>query len=674
MKEQMKQKRFSIKMQKKLAVLFVMLLLAFAVLVIRLGQLVNDNSNKYQKRVFEQQRYDSTTIPFKRGDILDAKGNKLATSEKVYNLVIDSAVMQDRKAYLEPTLEALGKHFTELNMTELREYIKTHPNSSWYVPLKRLPYDRISGFLMDQENNNLIKGVWFEEEYKRIYPGGSLASDVLGFARADNVGQYGLEEYYDDVLNGINGREYGYMNDEVELERTVKPAVDGNTIQTTIDMNIQQIVEKYLQVFQNENKDAYRKGNGAENVGCIVMEVNTGRVLAMANFPTFDLNDTRNTTPLLGTNLIEKVTNANGYYEYKKTDTVIDQAVLDSLSEEQLLLNLSQLWKNFCISDTYEPGSTIKPFTVASGLESGSISPNATYECKGVLEVGGHQIHCHNTYGDGVVSLQDAVAKSCNVAMMKIGQAMGKETFSKFQDIFNFGLKTNIDLAGEARTANLLFPLDKMGAADLATNTFGQSFNVSMIQVITGYCSLINGGYYYEPHLVDRITNSGKAVVENIEPRVLKQTVSQSTSDLILKYTRAVVAEGTGKTARPAGYMIGGKTGTAETLPRDNEEYVVSFIGHAPADNPQIAVYVVVDRPNAKKQDDAKYATRIVRNIFTEVLPYMNIYMTEQLSESEMQELEARKLENTSQYRTPKKDEPEGEEGTEQEDITGTNE
>ncbi len=659
MKEQRKKyKKFTIKMQKKLAVLFIFVLLAFAGLGLRLSWLVKEEGTEYQKQVLSQQRYDSTTIPFRRGDIVDAKGNKLATSEKVYNLVIDAAVILDKEDYLEPTLQALGANFPALDMTAIREYIKSHPNSSWYVPLKRLSYEEISDFQLAQQENNKIKGVWFEEEYKRVYPNGSLAADVIGFSRTDNAGQYGLEEFYNDTLNGTNGREYGYLNDDLALERTVKAAVDGNTVHSTIDANIQNVVEKYLKKFNEEYKNNAHEGNGAENIGCIIMEVNTGNILAMANYPTYDLNDTRNTDALIGTVMMEEITNANGYQEIKKTETIINESVLETMTQEQIYVNLNHLWKNYCITSTYEPGSTIKPFTVAAGLEYGSINPNVTFECNGKLEIGGHDIACHNTYGDGVIDLQQAVARSCNVALMKIGQSMGAEVFSEFQNVFNFGLKTNVDLAGEARTASLLYAADEMKAADLATNTFGQSFNVTMMQVIAGYCSLINGGYYYEPHMVDRITNAGGAVVENIEPRVLKQTISSSTSELIRQYCRAVVMEEggeqrTGRTARPAGYAIGGKTGTAETLPRDNNEYVVSFIGHAPAEEPQIAIYVVVDRPNVPKQDDAKFATGIVRNVLTEVLPYLNIFMTEELSEEEIEELKERQLEITTQYSRP---------------------
>lgn len=642
-------------MQKKLVVLYVFVLLAFAGLSVRLFYIVNEDGTKYQKQVLSQQRYDSTTLPYRRGDIVDSKGTKLAVSEKVYNLIIDASVMLDKEAYLEPTLSALDTHF-DLDISEIRQYVTTHPNSAWYVALRRLSYEEISGFVEAQnEEGSNIKGVWFEEEYKRVYPNGSLAADVIGFTSTDNTGTYGLEEYYNDILNGTNGREYGYLNDDENLERTIKPAVDGYNIHSTIDVNIQSIVEKYLYQFNEEHKNAVREGNGAENVGCIIMEVDTGNILAMASYPTFDLNDVRNTNNLLGSYKVEQSVNANGYTVINKTDTVMNEEVLSTMTEDEIYLNLNNIWKNYCITNTYEPGSTIKPFTVAAALETGAITGNEHYDCNGYLEVGGHKIYCHTTYGDGDVDVQSSIAWSCNVALMKIAQALGVDTFCETQQLFNFGLKTNVDLAGEARTASLMYTAHNMKAADLATNSFGQNFNVTMIQMITGYSSLVNGGYYYEPHLVDKVTNSSGATIENIEPRVLKRTVSESTSELIRQYTRAVVMEEggdrrTGKTARPAGYAIGGKTGTAETLPRDNGEYVVSFMGHAPAENPEIAIYVVVDRANAEEQDDAKFATVIVRNILSEVLPYLNIFMTEELSEKELEELNQKKLEITTMY------------------------
>lgn len=633
--------KFTMKMQKKLVVLFMIVLLAFAGLSYRLYTITRDNGERYKKQVLSQQSYDSTTIPYKRGSILDANGSVLAASEKVYNVILDSVAITDKEEYLEPTLSALQSKLG-IETTSVRSYIAENSETSrYYVLAKRLPYEEIVDFMeLQAEEGSLIRGIWFEEEYKRIYPGNTLACDILGFTTNDNVGQYGLEEYYNDVLSGVPGREYGYLNDDANLERTTIAAQDGNSIVTTIDANIQSIVEKYLLKFNEEYKDNYHTGNGANNVGCIIMKVNTGEILAMASYPNFDLNNPRNTEVLIGMPALDEKGQKTG--EYLTTES------LAAIESEQLMyLQLDALWKNFSIADTFEPGSVAKPFTVAAAIESGSITGNESYNCEGMLEVGGHEISCHNTYGDGMLTVQEGVERSCNVVMMRVAQAMGSTVFADFQRTFNFGLKTNIDLAGEARTANLVYTAETMGPADVATNSFGQSFNVTMIQGISAFCSLINGGYYYEPHMVSKIISPSGATVQNIEPRILKQTISEETSETIIEFCNTVVTgeHGTGKTARPAGYMIGGKTGTAETVPRDKKNYVVSFMGYAPADDPEIAIYVVVDRPNVRYQDDAKFATRIVRNILTEVLPYMGIFMTEELSDAEKAELEALQIE-----------------------------
>lgn len=667
------EKRFGSRMQKKLVVLFVLVLLAFAGLSIQLIRITRDKKDEYTRQILSQLQYDSTTIPFRRGDIVDAMGTQLAVSENVYNMILDVKVIREReklekKDYMEPTLRALEQYF-DLDMTAIRSYVATHEKSAYYVLAKRLPYDQISDFQAAMAaEDSMIRGVWFEKEYKRYYPLGSLACDVIGFTSSDNVGAYGLEAYYNEELNGTTGREFGYLNDDSTLERTVKPAEDGYTIHSTIDANIQAIVEKYLKKFDEEHRDTARTGNGAENVGCIIMEVNTGEILAMASYPVYDLNDTRNTDALVGNVMVDEKGN--------KTKQYITPESIAQMDDTTLYMNLNYLWKNFCISDTYEAGSTAKPFTTAIGLETGAITGREVYQCNGLVESGGYKIRCHNTWGDGDVTVEDAIAWSCNVAMMKEAQAIGEERFAKFQRAFNFGLRTNIDLAGEARTASLILGADRMTQTDLYTYSFGQGFNVTMIELITGFCSLINGGYYYEPHVVDRITNASGATVENIEPRVLRQVISESTSERIRQYCRAVVMRPndtriTGRTARPAGYAIGGKTGTAQTFDRDTgqrskTEHVVSFIGYAPADDPQIAIYVVVDRANAAKQDDAKFATGIVRNVLTEVLPYLNIYMTEELSEAETRELEERQLAITNQYtQMPEEDDLEDIQGQE---------
>jgi stage V sporulation protein D (sporulation-specific penicillin-binding protein) len=459
--------------------------------------------------------------------------------------------------------------------------------------------------------------VWFEEEYIRRYPNNSLACDVIGFTGTDNNGTYGLEEYYNDILNGTNGREYGYLNDDATLERTTVAAVDGNSLVSTIDANIQAICEKYIKQFNETYKNAYRDGLGAENIGVIIQNVNNGEILAMASYPDFDLNNPKDLSEYYTEEEIEQMEADETYYD-----------------------TLNSLWRNFCISDTYEPGSTAKSLTLATGIETGKIVGNETYECPGYADIADRHIRCNVRTGHGTLDVSGALEQSCNVAFMKMGETIGAKTLLQFENVFNIGLKTNIDLAGEARTASLVFNESTMGPTELATSSFGQGFNVTMIEMITAFSSIINGGYYYEPHMVSKITNSDGDTVKNIEPRVLKQTISSTTSEQMRQYLYLAVAEGTGKSARPAGYAIGGKTGTAETAARDKTDYVVSFIGFAPADDPQIAIYCVVDRPNDSDQAHATFATGIVKNILTEVLPYMHISKTEEMTITEQEEVD----------------------------------
>ena len=710
-------------MQTKLAVLFGLVLLAFAVLAVRLAMIAVNNNEEYKKIVLSQLEYDSTELPFKRGSITDRNGTILASSELVYTVVIDCYVANNGpdndegvSSYLEPTLAAAER--LGLDRDAIEEHIRDYPDDRYYVVLTGLSYeekkaydqeiedanDRVTALTQEIEDEesgdadetrlenlnaqldaaqetadlyNNSEGLWFEEHYVRSYPNGTLLAHVLGYATSDNEGVFGLEEYYNDTLNGTAGREYGYLNSGSTLERTVIEAEDGNNLVLTIDANIQSIVEKYLQEFMDEYADGYyHEGYGANSASCIIMEVNTGEILAMASYPTYDPNDPYDTDLLVGLPMLDE--SYVPTYEYLTEEYVeelyetaymtIDEdelaaegyteAEIEALEEEQeaasneLSSYFYYLWSDYCISSYYEPGSVIKPFTVAAALESGALTGDETFYCGGYLTVGGWDIYCHNTDGDGTLTIVQAVERSCNVALMQIALATGVETFTRFQRIFNFGLKTNIDLAKEVRTDSAIYTAETMEEVDLATNSFGQSFDVTMIQVITAFCSLVNGGYYYEPHVVSAITSASGATVETIEPRLLKRTISEETSAQIREALVQVVAgdNGTGKTARPAGYMIGGKTGTAETVLRDDTNYVVSFIGYAPADDPQIAIYVVVDRPNVYPQDDAKYATRIVRKILTEVLPYLGIYMTEELTEDEEAELIELNLENTLAY------------------------
>ena len=603
------------------------ILLAFAGLGGRLYVLARDNQNDYQKKILSQQRYDSKTLPFKRGSILDANGTILAASEKVYNVILDCKVMLDKKENEEPTLKALSECFG-LDQSELRKFVKENPGSQYRVLKKRITYDEMSPFLDRKNEHNktagkkgnekmgMIDGVWFEEEYIRRYPNNTLACDVIGFTGTDNNGTYGLEEYYNDILNGTNGRDYGYLNDDVALERAIVPAVDGYSLVSTIDANMQAICEKYIKQFNDEHANEAREGLGAYNIGVIIQDCNNGEIKSMATYPDFDLNNPKDLT---------------AYYTAEEIEQMDEEAYYDALDA---------LWKNFCISDTYEPGSTAKAITLATGLETGRIQGNESYDCGGMLQVADQKIKCNVTSGHGTLDVSGSLEQSCNVAFMKMGETIGVKNMIQFEQIFNLGLKTNIDLAGETRTDAVVYNESTMNASELATSSFGQGYNLTMIQMITAFSSIINGGYYYEPHVVSKITNSNGDTVKNIEPRVLKQTISATTSEQMRQYLHNAVALGTGKSARPAGYAIGGKTGTAEMVPRDHTNYVVSFIGFAPADDPQIAIYCVVDRPNVAEQAHATYATGIVKNILTEVLPYLHIAKTEEMTIAEQEEVD----------------------------------
>ena len=720
-------------MSAKLNVLFIFIVLLFALLFFKIYYICRTDGTKYKRQVLSQQEYDSIVIPAKRGEIIDRNGTKLAVSQKVYNVCIDAKKLNEEDGkYLSDTLSLLFNSDIKFRYTEqeIRNYIAENPGSQYRVVAKKQSYDVVSNIMEainDKENYPNVAGVWLEEDYMRSYPYNSLACDVLGFVQGDNEGAYGLEEYYNSTLNGTAGREYGYLNDDENLERTVKPAVDGYTLKTSIDVNIQSIVEKHILAFNKEHENEAREGNGSNNTGVIIMNPKTGEVIAMASYPVFDLNNPRDESNInvdftkemfygeqekdeesADSENSEKsentdANNSNGADESndnkpenteengnsENTENAENDEALSlgitTPEEEEVTTNgqtyeeayeqakmeaFNALWKNFCINSTYEPGSTMKPFTMATGIEEGIFTGGESYVCNGLLEVGDHVIHCNNRLGHGVLSFSGALEQSCNVAFMKMGATLGKTQFMKYNKLFNFGLKTNIDLTGEARTETLVFNENAMNPTDLAIGSFGQGFNVTMIQMITGYCSLINGGKYYQPHVVTEIVDSNGATIEKIEPRVLKQTVSEETSEEIRQLCINVVSEGTGKSARPAGYMIGGKTGTAETLPRGNQEYIVSFMGFAPAENPELVIYTVIDRPNVPQQASAKYATVLTKDILTEVLPYLNVPKTEEITEKEAEELREKQIEFAE---SSQGEEDEVTEPTDEENADGAN-
>lgn len=609
--------KFPRRMQKKLLVMFGIIACMLVGLIGRIMYIEYTSGERYEKIVLSQQEYDSQIIPYQRGDIVDAKGTVMATSIAVYNVILDCSVLTSDDDYIEPTISALVQCFPELTEDELYGYVRDKADSRYIVLKKKASYDEIQVFVELQEAedekgrsvNPNIKGVWFEKEYQREYPYGSLASSVIGFTASGNVGVNGLENYYNDTLNGINGREYGYLNTDNNFEKTIKQAVNGNNIVSTIDVNIQAIVEEKIAEFNEAYTGAYREGDaGASHIGVVIMDPNNGAVLAMANYPNYDLSNPRD---------------LSAYYTEEELAAMDDETKMD-------LLNT--LWQNFCVSYTYEPGSTAKPFTVAAGLETGKLTGNESFYCDGYELVGNDQrrVNCVNRNGHGMQTLEQTLMNSCNDALMQMSYVIGAEDFTKYQQIFGFGQKTNVDLPGETRTDSLIYNKDNMTVIDLATNSFGQNFNTTMIQLASGYCSLVNGGYLYQPRLVQRITDENGNTVQEMSPTLLRQTVSESTSETLKQYMYSTVTSGTAATAKVDGYSMGGKTGTAQKAGRDGVNYLVSFIGFAPVEDPQLVIYCVVDEPNAEEQYHSTFAQNIVREILEEVLPYMNIYRDEE--------------------------------------------
>ena len=597
-------RKFSKIMQKKLVLLFSLVVLAFAILIGRIIQINAMNGEKYTKVVLDQQQYDSRVIPFRRGDIVDRNGTKLATSERVYNVILDVKAMLEKDEYQEPTIKVLKDCFG-IAEKDVEELIESSPESRYNILLKGVDYNTAKEFEAideDEEKHPNVKGIWLEEDYVRKYPYNSLASDVIGFSNADDVGTIGLEASYNAILNGVDGREYGYLEEGALLERTIKEAENGNTIVSTIDAELQKIVEKHILEFNETYKDNAEKGNGSLNTAVIIADPQSGEILAQASYPNFDLNKPRD---------------ISAYYTEKE---------LKKMKEEEKVEILNNLWRDFCVSDSYEPGSTAKPFTVAAGLETGKIRGNEVYTCGGSLVVAEdtEPINCHYTAGHGTQTIAQSIANSCNVAMMEMIKVIGAEDFYRYQSIFGFGAQTGIDLPGEAE--GILQDPELVGPVDLATNSFGQNFNVTMEQMVAGMSALINGGNYYEPHVVKQIQDENGNVIETKESVLKKRVISEQTSTMLKQYMKTVMeGTGTGASAAVEGYDIGGKTGTAEKYPRNSGKHLLSFIGYAPQDDPEVLIYVVIDEPNTESQEDSSLVLNLARSIMEEAFPYMNI-------------------------------------------------
>lgn len=612
-KRRKKSQRLQVWMQRKLILFFGGICVLFVFLIGRIVYIETTSGQKYEKIVLAQQEYSSRVIPYRRGNIEDSKGTALASSIDVYNVILDCKELNRYPELIDSTMEVLAQCFPEVDITDARARLTDKPDSQYEVLAKKVSYEEESAFetasderSSDKVEDNEVAGIWAEKEYTRQYPYGSLAASIIGFSSSGNYGVTGLENQYNDKLNGVNGRSYGYVNEDSDVEKTVIEPENGKTIVTSIDANIQAIVETELQNWNNahllNDYTLEAKSTGSVNTACLVMNPNTGEILALASYPFFDLNNPRD---------------LSAYYSEEE---------LAAMTEEQKMDILNGLWQNYAVTHTFEPGSTFKTFTIATGLDTGTLTGNETYNCTGSLNINGDPIHCWKTAGHGVETVGTALRDSCNVALMGMAASIGARNFASYQSRFGFGQKTNIDLPGEPRTASLLYTEEQLEQyINLATNSFGQNFNTTMVQLASAFCSVINGGKLYQPHLATAIKDDSGNIVENIEPVVLKQTISEDTCDIMRQYLRSVVREGTGTASQVAGYSVMGKTGTAQKQPRSENNYVVSFIGAVPAEDPELVIYVAIDTPNVGSQDTCHGSGEITHNILTQILPYLNV-------------------------------------------------
>ena len=651
----------------RIGLVFLIVLGFFAFLFFRLTIINTTNGKKYEQIVLSQQVNNTSVINSRRGEIWDRNGVRLAVNEKVYNLIIDSVIIfeDDFKGNLEPTVKALAYCFGYDEKTVTKKINEKFKIKSRYVRYqKQISEDLVKKFEAYEETYNKtydhkkaqeaadkaqlvaqgkaketkeetkesvsstkkekksegflskirkfftgskkstqkgkVQGIWFEEQYKRVYPYDTFACDTIGFTSSEQ--NFGLEAYYNDILSGKDGRKYGYIDSGQTAERVVVEPKNGKTLVSTIDSYIQSVCEKVV--------SDYDKNTGSKNTSVLVMNPKNGEIYAMASSNPYDLNNPND---------------LSAYYSKKK---------LAKMTEDEKSKALLELWQNYCISNPYEPGSTAKIFTIAAALEENVIHGNETYKCDGAGKYGGATIHCYKRSGHGKLNVTESLMYSCNDVLMQIAMLEGKDTFSKYQSIFGIGQKTGIDLPDEDDCSKLYYTADQMGVVDLATNSFGQNFYTTMVQMAAAYSSVVNGGNYYEPHLVKQILDSEGNVVQNVEKKLLRKTVSTKTSEFIKQALYKTCEEGSGMKAKVSGYQIGGKTGTAEKNQQGatgkDETYVVSFIAVAPALDPEVVVYALVDEPNIKKQSDSSQATGVSKAVMEKILPYLNIYPTEE--------------------------------------------
>lgn len=574
------------KHRKNIAVLGLLIAVAMTGLLGRLGFLMlirADHYGEMARDLHERER----TIKAARGRILDAGGNVIAdnrtvcTISVIYNQVTDrEEVIRSLCSILELSEEPVRK---KVEKRSSREIIKTNVDKETGDKIRALKLD----------------GVKVDEDYKRYYPMGSLASKVLGFTGGDNQGIIGLEVMYEKYLKGKNGVILTLTDARgVELDKAAEDRIEpvaGNDLQISLDVNIQLYAQQLAyQVMEQKN---------AKKVSVIVMDPRNGELFAMVNAPEFDLNDPF--TP--DQNL--------------KSQSLKEEAAARSQTMG-LQDRLNAMWRNTCINDTYEPGSTFKIITAAAGLEAGAVTLEDTFSCPGFRVVEDRRIRCHKAGGHGTETFLQGAMNSCNPVFIDVGQRLGVDRYYKYFTQFGLKGKTGIDLPGEAAT--IMHKKEKMGAVELATVSFGQSFQITPIQLITTAASIVNGGRRVTPHFGVRVIRSDGGAVKELSYPQGKQILSSETSASMRYVLEQVVAEGSGKRAALEGFRIGGKTATSEKLPRSLKKYISSFLGFAPADDPRVMALITIDEPQGIYYGGT-IAAPVIGELFKNILPYMGI-------------------------------------------------
>lgn len=591
------------KVKTRIGVIMIIACSVLSLLTVRVGWLQTVDG-AYLKKAATQQQTRDKVITSKRGTIYDRNNKELAVSASVEMVTVSP---NEIKKAGEGSAELVAGELAEiLSLNYDDVYKKVTKNSSYEIIKRKVESeqtDKIRKLKTDSDTKSAFAGVGLEEDTKRYYPYGSFASHVLGFTGTDNQGLYGIENAYDDELSGVSGRIISVKN-AVGVDMPYKyeqkyDSQDGLNVVLTIDETIQHFAEKHLE-------QAYEENLPAKGAFAIVIAPKTGEVLAMANKPDFDLNSP---------------------YEITSEDILSSIAELPQSEQSQAKNEaLYSLWKNKAVTDTYEPGSVFKILTYAMALEEGVVSLDDTFNCSGGTQVGPYMIHCWKTAGHGHETLKQGLENSCNPVLMELGSRLGVDTFRRYFSSFGMDAKTGFDLSGE--TSGVFFADGAMHEVELATCTFGQSFQVTPLQLAAAISAVVNGGNLYRPHIVKALTDENGAVVKNYEPELVRKIVSERTSEIMRDFLEGVVSEGTGKGAKIEGYRIGGKTGTSEKQPRGQGKYVASFLGVAPADDPELLCIVAIDEPTGDLYQGSQIAAPVVRNILEDTLRYMGIEKT----------------------------------------------